>query len=74
MKIRHIYKKCIGCGTCAAICPEYFDMGEDGLAHLKNAAFDEQDDEVLEISKVVSELKDALDSCPVQIIKLEESL
>lgn len=23
---------CIGCGTCEALCPEVFQMGEDGLA------------------------------------------
>lgn len=29
-------KKCIGCGACAAICPEGFEMNKDGKAQIKN--------------------------------------
>lgn len=28
--------KCIGCGACAATCPDGFEMGDDGKAHVKN--------------------------------------
>lgn len=28
-------EKCIGCGACASSCPEVFEMGEDGKAHVK---------------------------------------
>ncbi len=28
--------KCIGCGSCAALCPDGFEMGDDGKAHVKD--------------------------------------
>lgn len=27
---------CEGCESCVAICPEVFEMGDDGKAHVKN--------------------------------------
>jgi ferredoxin len=27
-------KKCIGCGTCTAICPKVFELGDDGKSHV----------------------------------------
>jgi ferredoxin len=29
--------KCIGCGACAAVCPDGFEMGDDGKSHMKDA-------------------------------------
>ena len=26
---------CIGCGVCSDVCPDVFEMGDDGLAHVK---------------------------------------
>ncbi len=46
--------KCIGCGACAASCPDGFELKDDGKAHLKNAK-----------AKCI---KDALEVCPVQAI------
>ncbi len=28
--------KCIGCGACAAICPDMFEIGGNGKSHVKN--------------------------------------
>lgn len=28
--------KCIGCGLCASLCPEVFELGSDGKAYVKN--------------------------------------
>ena len=30
-------KTCIGCGFCVSMCPEVFEMKDDGKAHVKNA-------------------------------------
>ncbi len=48
-------KKCIGCGACASICPEVFEMGDDGKAHVKN-------------QKNLPCVKEAIESCPVKAI------
>jgi len=71
MKIIHERKKCIGCGTCAAVCPKFFELDQkDGLANLKNAERVNGDEE-LEI-KETGCLKEAADACPVQIIKIKD--
>jgi len=49
-------KKCTGCGTCMAVCPEVFDIGEDGKAKVKS-------------SKNLPCVKEAKDMCPVDAIK-----
>ena len=51
---------CIGCGACAATCPDNFEMDGD-KARAKKA----------EVSKVGCN-KDAADSCPVSCIKITE--
>ena len=38
MKIKIDKEKCIGCQSCASICPEVFEMGEDGKAQVKKDA------------------------------------
>lgn len=55
-------EKCLGCGTCAALCPKTFEMGEDGKAQVKNPPGDPE-----------SEIQNAIDSCPVQAISWEEN-
>lgn len=29
-------EKCTGCGTCAALCPDVFEINEDGKSQVKN--------------------------------------
>mgnify|MGYP001038247533 CR=1 FL=1 len=53
-----IEEKCTGCGVCAAICSEVFEM-EDALAKVKA-------DPVPESTK--EECVEAAESCPVQAI------
>ena len=53
-------KKCIGCGSCVALCEGNF-MLKDGKSYAK---------------KAISDLpcnKDAAESCPVQAIKAEKA-
>ncbi len=72
--MRVIYKKekCIGCGSCVAVCPDFFELDEEGKAHLKKSTLAENSqEETLEI-KQKGCLQDAVDVCPVQCIKIEE--
>jgi len=48
-------KKCIGCGSCEAICPEIFIL-KQGKAEVKT-------------QKKSDCLQEAIDSCPVNAIK-----
>jgi ferredoxin len=50
---------CIGCGTCPAICPEIFEMDDDGLA----TTLKEQVPQDLEESA-----QEAAESCPTEAI------
>ena len=57
-----VNSNCIGCGLCVSICPEVFEIGDDGLAQ--------------PIQEVTDDLeKTALprpgQSCPVNAIDLE---
>jgi len=47
-------EKCIGCGSCASICSEGFEMSDDGKAHVKNAK--------------APCIKEGIDVCPVDAI------
>jgi len=47
-------EKCIGCGACAAICPDGFELGDDGKAKVKNPK--------------ANCIDDAISSCPVEAI------
>jgi len=69
MKIILERPKCIGCGSCAAVCDKYFEMTQDNLSHLKDSVKNGENEE-LEISDLAC-VKDAADVCPVQIIKIE---
>jgi len=48
---------CTGCGLCAQICPEVFEIGDDGYAHVIEGA-----DETLPC------VGEAMDQCPVGAI------
>ncbi|EKD58495.1 MAG: hypothetical protein ACD_56C00112G0001 [uncultured bacterium] len=48
---------CIGCGTCESLCPDAFKM-EDGKSHV--------------IEGVECDAQEAIDSCPVNAISMEE--
>ncbi len=63
--------KCIGCGTCSAVCPSHWEMGEDGLASLKGGTEKEN-----VIEKEVEEAgcnEEAAQLCAAQCIKIENN-
>lgn len=65
MKIKINQEDCIGCGSCSAVCPDVFDLNDEGNAFIKDTGTDqgETDNQCA---------KEAVDICPVQVIKIEE--
>ncbi len=70
MKIIQDRKKCIGCGSCAAVCPKYWEMAEDGKATLKNSVINSKEVYEVEVDKKECH-QEAVESCPVDIIKIK---
>jgi len=60
MAIKIDREKCIGCGTCPAVCPNVFKMDEENKA----IVFDEKGDSE-------ENIKMAADSCPTQAISVK---
>lgn len=70
MKIILQRQKCIGCGSCAALCPKFFEMAEDGKSTLKGGKKNEKTGKFeLEI-KEPDCAKEAEMACPVEVIKV----
>ncbi len=68
-KIKHEVEKCIGCGSCAALCPKYFEMADNGKAHVIGSV--EAEIEELEVEKIEC-AESAAEACPVQCIHVEK--
>lgn len=68
-KIKLEREKCIGCGSCTAICAKYFEMADDGKSHIKNAV--KNDIEELEVDKIEC-AESAAEACPAQCIHIEK--
>ena len=70
-KIVHEIELCIGCGTCVALCPKFWEL-KGNKAHLKGSKKIGKT-EVLEISdKDLSCNKEAVANCPVQCISIKK--
>ena len=63
MKAKVIDNLCSGCGACAALVPDEFDINDDGVAYAINDIIKEEDKELA---------KDAKDNCPTGAISIEE--
>ena len=51
--------KCIGCGTCASMCPEVFELNSDGKAVVKSGA---------DLEKNKEKIAEVISSCPTKAI------
>ncbi len=71
-KVIHFKEDCISCGACAAICPDFWEMDEDGIAQLRDSIKSGDHWERIITSEDAKALnQEAADACPVQIIKVE---
>jgi ferredoxin len=68
-KIIQERERCIGCGSCVALCPKFFEMADDGKAKLLNSEKNAQGNDELEVEKVEC-AQEAADACPVQCIRI----
>ncbi|OGH91686.1 MAG: hypothetical protein A2479_03550 [Candidatus Magasanikbacteria bacterium RIFOXYC2_FULL_39_8] len=60
-KIKIDPEKCIGCGSCAAIADQTFEMGDDDKVHVIDPPGDDE-----------ATIKSAADCCAMQAIELGE--
>lgn len=68
-KVIHDRDNCIGCAACTMVCSQFWSMGDDGKADLKDAK-----DNQLEIAEEdLDANKEAADSCPVNVIHIEDT-
>ncbi|NQU79127.1 ferredoxin [Candidatus Woesearchaeota archaeon] len=59
IKIQHDRDACIGCGACANVCPDNWEMTDDGKSKPKSTELDDMGCN-----------QEAADSCPVNCIKI----
>jgi len=53
-------EKCIGCGVCISLCPEVFEINEEGKSQIKKGA---------DLNENKNCIKEAKESCPVEAIE-----
>ena len=61
MKVVVNRDNCIGCGACEALCPEIFQIDDEGLSTVTNK------EEVKE--ELVEKVTEAIESCPTSAIE-----
>lgn len=63
MKVKVNQDSCIGCGACASICEEVFEIGDEGLSKVKVDKVPEGKED---------SVKEAIESCPTAAIVEEK--
>lgn len=66
MKVEINQEECIGCGSCAAVCPKVFEINDEGKAQIK----DSHDPVACQTEE--SCVQEAADICPVEVIKIHQ--
>ncbi|MGC9516660.1 MAG: ferredoxin [Methanomicrobiales archaeon] len=59
---------CTSCGNCVDICPELFEIAEDGFSSLKNSET-QDNNQIIELDEELCSA-DAAGSCPAMCIKI----
>ncbi len=57
-----VSEDCIGCGVCEGLCPDVFEIGDDGVAH---ALIEEVP------ADAEADVQAAAESCPVSAISVD---
>lgn len=57
------HEECIGDGICEEICPEVFELRDDGLAYV----IDDEPD-----TNLYDKIEEAVEECPTSAITIEE--
>lgn len=74
--LEHNRPECIGCGACAAVAPEFWEMNDDGKADIIDCRMREDDgweEKDLE-KKDFDQNLEAAQSCPVNVIHIYDLL
>lgn len=64
MEVKLNRDACIGCGACAAICPDVFEIDDEGLSKVVSTEIKAEN---------VDDVKDAIDTCPTEAIESVET-
>jgi ferredoxin len=62
MNVKIEQDTCIGCGSCTSVCPNLFDLNDEGKAYFKGS------ENPSEIQTEEGCAKEAADICPVEAI------
>lgn len=71
IKITHDRPLCIGCGACAAVCADNWEMNDDGKSDIKGAK-KVGEKQTKEITSMGCN-KEAAEACPVNCIHIDEN-
>ena len=69
-KLKHDIANCIGCGACEAVASDFFEMKDDGKVTVKGGKKSGENYELDFNEKDFAIIKDAADSCPVNVIHI----
>lgn len=58
-----VNENCIGCGACTGVCPDVFEINDDGVA--ENILGNDVPADLMD------EVKEAAEGCPVEAIEVE---
>lgn len=69
MAVRRIWieEGCISCNLCEDLCPEVFEVPAGGTCRVKKG-YEAQ----LDVTDQEEPIREAIDSCPVEVIQVEE--
>ena len=73
-KLQHDRPNCIGCGACEAVASDFFEIKDDGKVQVKGGKKLDNDQYELDFEeKDFKAVKDAADSCPVNVIHINKN-